>query len=113
MHKSGYKWQYHSNIVKDISMDFSAHKNPYNNCCQMSFPPQNTPKSIRLQTPLGSLQRSPSPPSQPVKRGRFAQEGMEWKGREELEGGVERKERGGKRGTGVINEEGESAIVVG
>ena len=32
---------------------------------------------------------------------------------EELEGGVERKERGGKRGTGVINEEGESAIVVG
>ena len=42
MRKSGYKWQYHSNIinvnlVKDVSVDFSVYKNPYNNWCQMSF----------------------------------------------------------------------------
>jgi len=37
---------------------------------------------------------------------------MEWEGREELEGGVKRKERGGK-GTGMKNEERKSAMVVG
>jgi len=64
MHKSDYKWQKHSNIinvnfVKDVIMDFSVYKNPYNNCCQMSFSP------LRIhQSRLGSLQLSPSLPSQ-------------------------------------------------
>jgi len=39
---------------------------------------------------------------------------MEWERREELQGGVERKGRGGKGGgIGAKNEEGESAMVVG
>jgi len=82
-YSSCHKWQYHSNIVnvnfvKDASVDFSVYKNPYNNCCQMSFPSQNTPKSM-----------------------------LEWwNGREELGEGTDGKQKGGKgerrgkRGTG-------------
>ena len=55
------------------------------------------------QTPLGSLQRSLSLPSW-LKR--VASYRMGWNGKEELEGGVERKDRGGKGGAGVKNEEG-------
>jgi len=66
----------------------------------MSFPPQNTPKSMSAgANPTWELTALPYPP-QPVKRGLFAHEGIEWEGREELEGEVERKERGGKGGRG-------------
>jgi len=66
-----------------------------------------------LRLPLGSLQRSPSP--QPVKRGCFAHEEMEWEGKEELEGGVERKERGGEGEgrVGGVKMRGKRVTVVG
>jgi len=75
MHKSSHKWQYHSNIiivnfVKDASLDFSVYKNPYNDCCQISFSlSEYTKVDVRM---------------------------MEWEGKEEVGEGVEGKERGGK-----------------
>jgi len=87
-----------------------VHKNPYNNCCQMSFfLSQNTPKSMSAvassQTPLGSLQRSPRHPSW-FQGGRFAV-GGEWRGGLG-EGKGDELGREGKRGSW-----GNSALVVG
>jgi len=64
--KNNFFWGGGGNFIKSLT-NFSI-QNPYNNCCQMSFPSQNTPKSMSAGAsprtpPTGELTALPQPPS--------------------------------------------------
>ena len=91
-------------IIKSLT------KNTYNNCYQMSFPSQNTPKSMSAgvspQTPLGELTALPRTFSW-FQGGRFATGGNGEEGREGLWGKREREgkwEMGKERERGKLEE---------
>jgi len=83
--------------VIDVSVEFSVHKNPYYNCCQMSFSLSQYTK-IDVGWASGGAYSAPLQASYLVlrgPRGRFEAEGNGGEGREGLGGKRGREGKGG------------------